>query len=238
MQKRQAGWLYLIYPFWAHAVVQAGYPAYALAGLWLLAATVEGLRAGGLPRTTRAASMLVGILCLATIDASIAEPLALYLPPVVVPLGLAIWFGNSLRPGRHPVIVRIAQAVTGDFGAKRAHYARTLTWVWAVVCAAMAMEAMLLAVFASAQTWSLITHFVNHLVLAALFMLELIFRWCYLGPPRQPWVMMKQLVAMDWGQLFRGDGSNRDDSSMAFRDATPLNTDGSETAEQQGKQGA
>jgi uncharacterized membrane protein len=47
-----------------------------------------------------------------------------------------------------------------------------VTILWAAVCAAMFVSAVLLAVFAPPGLWSLMTNLIHYLVLGAVFILE------------------------------------------------------------------
>jgi uncharacterized membrane protein len=195
---RRVGALYALYPIWVYTVVRLEIPEYALTGLAVLMLAVESLRAGGLPNTSGSRAAIVAGVALAGLDVVLIEPIALYLPPVVAPLAIACWFAASLRAGHTPVIVRIARAVTGDYGERRTRYARRLTAIWALLCAALAAEAAVLALAATPAVWSLMTNLVNHLVLAAVFAIEIGVRWWYLGPPRAPAAMLEHILTIDW----------------------------------------
>lgn len=195
---RRVGALYAVYPIWAFAVVRLGTPEYALTGLAALILFVETLHAGGFPTTRPPQVAIVASTGLACLDLTLAEPIALYLPPIIAPLVIAGWFAASLRAGHTPVIVRIARAVTGDYSERRTRYARGLTAVWALICATLAVASGLLALVATSAVWSLMTNLVNHLILAAVFVIELGVRWCYLGPPRAPLAMLRHMLALDW----------------------------------------
>jgi uncharacterized membrane protein len=178
-----------------------GYPSLALVGLWVLVVIVSWLHSQGRALTRRQIGIIAAVGGLALLDLGLDRPLALYLPPILIPMALACWFANSLRPGRTAAIVRIAQAVTGDYGERRARYARRLTAVWSGLCALLAVENTLLALLAPPPLWSLITNGINHVILAAVFSLELAVRWCYLGPPRAPVQMIRHMLTIDWHRI-------------------------------------
>jgi uncharacterized membrane protein len=98
---------------------------------------------------------------------------ALYVPPAAIPAGLFLFFAGSLRPGQVPLITRIATAMNdGPLPDDLAKYTRQVTILWAGVCAAMFVSAVLLAVFAPPGLWSLMTNLIHYLVLGAVFILE------------------------------------------------------------------
>lgn len=201
MGSPSVGWLFLLYPVWAHSVVMAGGAQYALTGFWvLIAATLcFGQRRRRWQWHVWALLVVVGVMAL--YDVVGPSPLALYLPPVLFPLGLAILFGRTLCAGRVPLIVGVAQALSGDYGARRARYARALTTVWTAVFVLMALEALVLATIAPPWLWSWMTNVVNYVILLCLFMVELCFRWWLFGVPRHPLAAFRRLIRLDWRRL-------------------------------------
>jgi uncharacterized membrane protein len=101
---------------------------------------------------------------------------ALFLPPVVLPGMLLALFAGSLRPGRVPLVNRIAEASGGPLDAARARYCRRVTWVWVIVLAGQAAAAILLAAFAPLWLWSAVTNFANYALLGLVFVLEYVYR--------------------------------------------------------------
>lgn len=98
---------------------------------------------------------------------------ALYVPPAAIPASLFLLFASSLRRGQEPLVTRIARIMhDGPLPEDLVVYTRQVTQLWCVVCASLFLSAILLAVFASAAWWSLMTNVVHYLVLGAVFLLE------------------------------------------------------------------
>ncbi len=96
----------------------------------------------------------------------------------VIHLALAALFALTLRPGRMPLITRLAEPVHGDrFTAAMAAYTRVLTAVWAGYFAAMAAVSLLLFAFAPFGWWAAFANFGTPLSLVALFVGEHVLRY-------------------------------------------------------------
>jgi uncharacterized membrane protein len=100
----------------------------------------------------------------------------LRIPPVVIYLALAAWFGRTLLPGRQPLISGFARLERGELEPDLARYTRLLTAIWSAFFAAMAVASLALALLADAETWSLFTNGVNYLLMALLFFGEYAYR--------------------------------------------------------------
>jgi uncharacterized membrane protein len=100
----------------------------------------------------------------------------LKVPPVVIYLALAAWFGRTLLPGREPLISRFASLERGELEPVLARYTRRLTAVWTAFFVAMALLSAALALAADGETWSIFTNGVNYLLMAVLFLGEYVYR--------------------------------------------------------------
>ena len=100
----------------------------------------------------------------------------LAVPPVVIYLALAVWFGRTLLPGRVPLISRFASLERGDLEPVLARYTRRLTAIWTAFFLAMATLAAVLAVLADGHTWSLFTNGLSYLLMGVLFFGEYAYR--------------------------------------------------------------
>ncbi|HET7812063.1 MAG TPA: hypothetical protein VFL16_15945 [Steroidobacteraceae bacterium] len=77
-----------------------------------------------------------------------APPVPLMLPPILVPAGVALLFGRSLLPGSMPLVERLARAfyAPDEPSPGIPAYARSVTWAWTLLLAALALvNAILLA---------------------------------------------------------------------------------------------
>lgn len=100
----------------------------------------------------------------------------LAIPPVVIYLALAVWFGRTLLPGRAPLISRLASLERGELEPVLARYTRRLTAIWTAFFVAMATLAAALALLGDGHTWSLFTNGVSYLLMGALFFGEYAYR--------------------------------------------------------------
>lgn len=98
------------------------------------------------------------------------------IPPVVIYLALAVWFGRTLLPGREPLISRFASLERGVLEPVLARYTRRLTAVWAAFFIAMALLSAELALASDGETWSIFTNGVNYLLMLLLFFGEYVYR--------------------------------------------------------------
>ena len=161
--------LVLAYFVLTHAAVLTGI-AFLAQAAWLGLAGVVILVVPGVWRFGAGAVLAVALLL------ADAETL-LKLPPVVINLALAAWFGRSLAPGEEPVISWFARLVRGvELPADLARYTRNSTIVWTVFLGGMAAIAAALAMLATPQTWSLFANGINYLLVAALFLGEFAYR--------------------------------------------------------------
>lgn len=161
------------YPIICHLAAVSGHPELAL--VWLgLATAYAGWRSGSwvLP-------ILICALALLALWPRGGRELgdaALRIPPIAIPAALAFVFAESLRPGRTPIVNLIGSRVHGPLAPRVADYGRGLTRFWIYVLIGLALEALLLALFADAYWWSLFTNFLNYGIVAAVFVGEYAWR--------------------------------------------------------------
>jgi uncharacterized membrane protein len=173
-------WLALGYPLLAHlAVLTHDRRLEWLALVWLL-----GIAMGGALIQRRLwawVALLVGAGLLYWLVIEGNGLYALYIPPVAIPAALLLLFAQSLREGEIPLVTRIARLMhDGPFPDDLVVYTRHVTQLWCGVCAAMILSAVLLALFASPELWSLMTNVIHYVVLGAVFVLEYGYRrWRY-----------------------------------------------------------
>lgn len=169
-------WLALGYPLLAHlAVVFQDSRLQWLALTWLL-----GISIGGALIRFRAWAWLTlagGAALLYWLVVAGNGLYALYVPPALIPLALFLLFARSLRPGETPLVTRIATHMHGGtLPQPLVAYTRSVTRLWCVVCVALFLSAVLLALFATPRLWSVMTNLVHYLVLGAVFVLEFAYR--------------------------------------------------------------
>jgi uncharacterized membrane protein len=138
-----------------------------LSGLMMLA---RGNRYGWLP-------LLLLLAAAAWLFVNQDQPQRLLkLPPILINGILCLLFGYTLLPGQRPLISRFAQIMHGHaLDSQTQRYTRGVTLLWCLLFALMALESLLLGLWAEPRIWSLFTNFINYLVVFLVFFLE--FRW-------------------------------------------------------------
>jgi uncharacterized membrane protein len=195
-----------------HLAVLADARALALACLiWGVAAAIllnaAGARGG---RRTRLALLGLGLAGLGTLQAAAPtfDPrVALVLPPTLGNLAVSGVFAYTLLPGHEPAIVRVARVSRGELPAELAAHARRVTWVWAVLPAAIMAAALSALMVAGLGAWSWIANVANPVLLIATFLGEHLVRgWKFpqYGRPSVFWTLSVMLDKRAWPLPQRG----------------------------------
>lgn len=110
-----------------------------------------------------------------------ASPTWLYPVPIVTIYLVLLWtFARTLRPGREPLITRLATHVHGEIPAEITRYTRRVTWAWCVFFAAMTLISTLLFKFAPLAVWSVFNSLLNLPLIVAMYLGEYAWRrWRY-----------------------------------------------------------
>jgi uncharacterized membrane protein len=96
---------------------------------------------------------------------------ALFLPPVLINLGLLAVFGATLRPGVVPLVERLMRiAYQNDLPPGLPRLARRMTWLWVSFFIAMLALAVGLALFAPLEVWSLFVNVLYYFLVAAMLL--------------------------------------------------------------------
>ncbi len=167
--------LLLIYPLLAHLAVLHHDGRLQWLSLMLLVAAplwhpLKGLRAWAWLTVTALAAGL------ALVIAKGGGVYALFLPPVLIPLALLLVFAKTLKPGVEPMITRIARAMRGSLTPELEHYTRAVTWAWVAMFSGLTVSAIVLALWATPEAWSLGTNLLHYLALGAFFAIEYAYR--------------------------------------------------------------
>ncbi len=160
--------LLCLYTFASHVAATGGAVAYA----WLAWSSLVTGVALALPWK---AGLAFALVFLGPVPWLPADAL-LKVPPVVIYLALAAWFGRTLLPGREPLISGFASIERGELEPVLARYTRRLTAIWTAFFLAMALLSAALALAADGETWSIFTNGVNYLLMAVLFLGEYVYR--------------------------------------------------------------
>lgn len=124
---------------------------------------------------------LIGVIGFLLWRAFGASPALFYPVPYLIVYAFLLWlFGRTLRPGRQPLITRLATHVHGELPAEIARYTRRVTWAWCVFFAAMATTSMLLFLFEPLPVWSVFNSLLNLPLVVAMYLGEYAWRlWRY-----------------------------------------------------------
>ena len=173
-------WLGLGYPLFAHlAVLTHDRRLEWLALVWLFGVAMGGALVRRRPWAWGLLLVVGGFLWWLVMNHR--GLYALYIPAAVIPAALFVLFALSLRTGEIPLVTRIATLMhDGPFPADLVVYTRHVTQLWCCVCFAMFLSAVMLAIFASPELWSLMTNVIHYVVLGAVFVFEYGYRrWRY-----------------------------------------------------------
>ncbi len=192
------------FPLALHAAVLHGNP-------WLVAALSAAIAANFVWLAARRAlpwwliaAAGAAALAAALVDRQIAARLA-FLPPILIYVFLCWAFARTLVPGREALVTRIARLVRdGELPEPLVVHTRRVTWLWAVSLALMAAVSAVLARFAEPATWSFFTNILSYALLAALFVLEYLYRLARYPEIRHdtPWRVAAGMVGRA-GEVFR-----------------------------------
>ena len=134
---------------------------------------------GNQPRTRRLPWGLALALALAVLawwHYRIGAPPVVCFAPAIIYLMLLMNFGATLLPGREPLITFFARQQRSTLPADLLRYTRHVTWAWCIFFALMALATLLLAFFAPLSAWSLFANLLSYGLLAAMFILEYVYR--------------------------------------------------------------
>ena len=137
-------WLLLVlsigYLFTAHLALSRQSAGMAAVAIALLAALLlESIR-GRRRHLWRALVAVAGVATIVLVARG-APPVPLMLPPVLVPAGIALYFGRTLLPGSMPLVERMARVFYAPAEPARGipAYARRVTWAWTLLLAGLAL---------------------------------------------------------------------------------------------------
>jgi uncharacterized membrane protein len=100
----------------------------------------------------------------------------LYIPPLAVSLFLLWLFGRSLAPGHMAVISQMATVEHGELPPPLLKYTRTVTMIWTVYFALVALSLFYLGFIRADTTGSFYINLFNYTIIALLFVGEYLIR--------------------------------------------------------------
>ena len=181
----------IFYPLFVHLLISLKAPAIAVAGLVVTSLVyfymVLRLRPAGaqVPRHTqnaRARLVWIGLYALFAVLGALSlltnTVYALFLPPVLVNLGLLLLFGLTLRRTGVPLIERVMRMEypAGELPQPLVRYARNVTRAWVGFFGAVALTSAVLAVAAPLEQWSLFSNVLSYVFGVLLLLAQYAYR--------------------------------------------------------------
>lgn len=171
----------VFYPLVVHLLIKLDFPGLAVAGLvaasFLYLLVAFGLASGREPRPAWAA-MYLALTVLGIVNLLTNTHYALYVPPVVINLALALFFGMTLRAGAVPLIVQMMRyEYQGNPPAPIQDYGRWLTWTWVAYFSSVALISLVLALTVSLESWSLFANVLNYVFAVLLLFGQYFYRF-------------------------------------------------------------
>lgn len=175
--------LLVAYPFTIHNAIINGHTVAALLIFLSVPVLLATRKWSG--RLLLALASAGSVVLLSSVVSNI-EQLLLYLMPVLINAGLAIFFGQTLLPGRTPIITRFSILFRGKLEPRVIGYTRRVTQLWTLFFILLAVESLLLALFAPIEIWSLFANILNYIFTALFFSGEYFFRIRHLDDLEHP----------------------------------------------------
>lgn len=139
--------------------------------------------------------MCVLIYAVITLD---SFPLAIFIPPILIPCWLAFVFFRSIATN-NAVIATIARRIEGkELDAKHLLYTQRLTVLWGIIFLMMVGEGITLAIWAPFEVWSWWVHVGNYFVILVLFVIEIMFRHRFIDQQPKVFQLLKVLSQGNW----------------------------------------
>jgi uncharacterized membrane protein len=157
----------IFYPLFVHLLISLKAPAIAVAGL-VVTSLVYFYMVLRLRQNAGTRLAWIGLYALFAALGALSlltnTVYALFLPPVLVNLGLLLLFGMTLRRTSVPLIERVMRMEypAGELPPPLARYARNVTRVWVGFFGAVALTSAALAVAAPLEQWSLFSNVLSY----------------------------------------------------------------------------
>jgi len=183
------------YPFLVHYLVVTG--QYLLAGIYIVALLLLIAIQNFLQNNK---GLALGLFFLGIVISTIVlyqAQFVIYLPPVLIPLALAIIFGRTLMGEQTAFITSIAQKIRrAHLAETEKNYTRVITYMWVLFFLFLAIESAVVAIIYNIQTWSYITNFLNYILVAIFAICEYLLRRIILRDLEHPSFIgfIKQLI--------------------------------------------
>lgn len=169
----------LCYPLIVHALILADTPHLAVALLVGVSLIYAALLRRQSWKAFSIGIIIYGVLAALGIVNLLTDSFyALFLPPIVINLGMMALFAATLHPDSMPLVERLMRLEYKDaLPLPLQRYGRQLTWIWAGFFASMALASLLLAWLAPLHWWSLFANVLNYVFIAVLFIGQYLYRF-------------------------------------------------------------
>ena len=122
-------------------------------------------------------SLLTAILAVGLITILKTHALVVFkILPSLIHCVLFLMFLSSLRSGDIPIITRVAIMMRPELTEPERVYTRKVTIAWSLVFLLMGVVSILLALFASAESWSWFVNVISYFIIAGMFISEFMVR--------------------------------------------------------------
>ncbi len=111
---------------------------------------------------------------------------------------------HSCAKHRVAIMTRIAIAIKGPLVEEEVVYTRRITLAWGCFFGGLAVEALLLGIFAPVAYWALFIHIVNYALIILFFVIEYLVRVRVLSQFDHPGLIsfLKKLIQLDYVRVF------------------------------------
>lgn len=204
----------VFYPLLVHLLISLDLSWLAVAGL-VVTSVIYVLLVVSLRRTTGARPAWVvlysALALLGVWSLHAGNVYALFVPSVAINLALGASFAWTLRAGAMPLVewfIRLEFSGQAP-PARLAAYARRCTLTWAAYFSGFAVLSLVLAVFASLHTWSLVVNVLHYVFAISLLFIQYLYRSLVLPEFgfRMPWHTLCAMARHPWPGLAAASGS-------------------------------
>ncbi|HID82865.1 MAG TPA: hypothetical protein EYP51_10955 [Thiotrichales bacterium] len=119
--------------------------------------------------------IFIALLLLALVRKDLSQQAA-FATPVLINILVGLVFFHSLLPGKLALVTRFARLVRKETSIKVETYTRHVTIAWTAFFFLLALESLLLALYAPISIWSVFVNFINYLLTALFFIAEFLLR--------------------------------------------------------------
>lgn len=195
----------VFYPLLVHLLIKLDLSWLAVTGL-VITSAIYALLVINVQRRTGARPGWIALYLFLTAIGSwslyAGNVYALFVPSVIINLVLGATFAATLRPQNVPVVewfVRLEY--DGNPPPPRlAQFARNATWAWAAYFSGFAVLALVLAVTAPLEVWSLVVNVLHYVFAISLLFVQYLYRSLRLPEygTRMPWHTLRDMARFPW----------------------------------------